>query len=109
MRGYLSGRPHAADIAAYAWQAAVWCVDCTGTAWRGMPTMLRLPVAAVEAILDESAARLGIDRMREGSFDSWDFPKVMFVSDIDGTEHCDNCGDCIGHDYGDCDASRDDD
>lgn len=94
--------PHAADVGAYMWQGAVWCIDCTGTAWCGLPLMF-MPVDVVEAILSERAMGLGIDRADERSFDGDDFPKVISVSNIGETEHCDNCEGCIGHYAPDCD------
>ena len=51
------------------------------------------PFVSVEVELDRYAERIGIDRMDETTFDSGDFPKVIFSSMLDGTETCGRCGD----------------
>jgi hypothetical protein len=45
-----------------------------------------------EGVLDRAAIKLGIDRTNEHSYDSGDFPKVIFYSDIEPNEQCDICG-----------------
>lgn len=49
----------------------------------------------VEDLLDSIAASLGIDREDERTFDSGDFPKVVFSTDDDGIE-CGQCGEAFG-------------
>lgn len=49
-----------------------------------------------ESLLDPAAADRNIDRMDEYSFDSADFPKVVFGSSVDEPEHCGGCGTEIG-------------
>lgn len=80
------------DIEAYTYNAALYCPDCVieeliargeaSPGARGMDT---------EDALDQIAGANGIDRMDERSFDSGDFPKVVFHSDIED-ETCDRCG-----------------
>lgn len=41
--------------------------------------------------LDEIAFAFGIDRQDEHSFDSWDFPKVIFASSVEDDEYCAVC------------------
>lgn len=50
------------------------------------------PYVSAETELDRYAERAGIDREDEYSFDSGDFPKVIFSTMLDGTEHCGRCG-----------------
>lgn len=97
----------AADVIAYTYKAATWCPDCMGNAIRVLhgalsPTMMALSTSEAEAILADAAQREGIDRMDESSYDSDDFPKVIFASQVEEREHCDNCGDCILHDLREC-------
>jgi hypothetical protein len=48
----------------------------------------------VEDLLDILAPLEGIsDREDEHTFDSDDFPKVIFASQVEDTETCDECGD----------------
>jgi hypothetical protein len=77
---------HATDIAGYAYRAEAYCPGCTLLALGLAPT------AYVEGALDDEAARLGIERHDEHSFDSGDFPKVIFADEI----HGDACGNCHG-------------
>lgn len=74
---------NATDVVAYTYQADVWhpsCVVGDYDPWRG-----------VEAELDAWADRAGIDREDETTFDSDDFPKVVFASDLTGDEMCPGC------------------
>lgn len=74
------------DIVGYTYQSEVWCPDCIADIWaRHMPDL------TTESILDVVAEKLGIDRMDEHSFDSGDFPKVIFSSQVEGYEYCCNC------------------
>lgn len=86
------------DVAGYTYKAATYCPACmiaalpTGEGqkfdgWKIDPSLYVSP----EDNLTELAAAFGIDRMDERSFDSDDFPKVIFV---DQTEDypCDICG-----------------
>jgi len=47
----------------------------------------------VETILTELAPTMGWDYADEYSYDSDDFPKVIFASQVEGPETCDQCGD----------------
>jgi hypothetical protein len=85
-------------IIGYTFNADVYCADCM----RDMAVMAvdsRLPLWAhhgsTEGVLDNWAATAGVDRGDEASFDSSQFPKVIFSSmhDCDG----DRCGRC--HQY----------
>lgn len=90
---------HATTIVAYTYNAETLCPRCVcgalnigepinrdGYAYRGV----------VEAGLNELAARTGIDRQDERTFDSGDFPKVVFADQIeDEHEFCDSCGEAL--------------
>lgn len=47
---------------------------------------------SVEANLNEVAAAFGIDRMNERTFNSDEFPKVIFADSIEDGECCSACG-----------------
>lgn len=50
---------------------------------------------SVEDNLNEIARAFQIDRMDERSFDSDEFPKVIFSSMVEGIEACGGCGEAI--------------
>ena len=88
-------RPHyrrVDDVAAYSYWAELYCPTCVIEAM--IATGLAAPAArdmAVEDALDQCADALAVDRGDEPSFDSHEFPKVVFLGDIDQD---DTCGDC---------------
>jgi hypothetical protein len=45
-----------------------------------------------EDLLDQCAGAMAIDREDEYSFDSGDFPKVIFASSVEDGECCGRCG-----------------
>ena len=86
-------------IVGYTFQADNYCSGCiidqlpTGPGqpydgWALVPGVF-MPV---EDNLDEIAYAFGIDRYDETSFDSEDFPKVIFSPQLEDTEHCGACG-----------------
>lgn len=80
------------EIAAYTYRAAVYCPACvaetmiaTGDASpaaRDMPT---------EDALDQCAQAAAIDRDDETSYDSDEFPKVVFLHQLADVATCDRC------------------
>lgn len=79
------------DIVSYTYRAEQLCPTCV------IEAMIRQGEASPgardmneEAALDQIAEANGIDRMNEYSFDSGDFPKVVFSSMVDA-ERCDDC------------------
>lgn len=84
---------HATDIVAYVYVAEILCPEDTKEAM--LATGLTAPAAqqmAVEPLLDQIAAYLQIDRQDEHTFDSHDFPKVVFLSDLFAEdETCSRC------------------
>lgn len=87
---------HATDIAGYVFRADTYCQGCIGDVVTSDPRYDGWKVApeirmSVEENLDEIAAAFGIDRQDEGSFDSDNFPKVIFASQLEGGEYCAAC------------------
>lgn len=102
-------------IVAYQLNAAEYCPNCVGmaailrmeSAWNDCPDLADHFGAfdnsgnltgSAERFLDGLAESVGIDREDEWSFDSGDFPKVVFASQMepydDGTPRiCDRCHD----------------
>jgi len=79
------------DIVGYTYQAANYCNDCIVYQ---MPKDSISPAAFdmnVEDVLNQLAAYLGVDRDDEWSFDSGDFPKVIFQSMVEDWETCAQC------------------
>lgn len=72
-------------IVGYTYNAETWCTDCMGRVFDPNG------VDITETILDEVAKRIGINRQDEYSFDSSEFPKVIFASSVDSDEYCDSC------------------
>lgn len=86
------------DIVGYAFQADTYCPDCIigqlptgeGQAFDGWALAAGVNMTT-EDNLSELAAAFQIDRMDERSYDSGDFPKVIFASSVEGEETCGNC------------------
>lgn len=85
-------------IAGYVYRAEILCPGCMlaslptgpGEAFDGWADC-SVPRMTAEDNLDELAAAFGFDRMDETTFDSDDFPKVIFGLDAEG-ETCGQCG-----------------
>lgn len=81
------------EIAAYTYRAEIYCPACvteamiaTGDAApaaRDMPT---------EHVLDQCADTNAIDRAHEASYDSDEFPKVVFLHQLPDGSTCNRCG-----------------
>jgi len=94
------------DIAGYTYNADTYCPDCIiaalptgdGQAFDGWATVapfdgwatIVLPMST-EDNLSEIAYAFQIDRMDERSYDSGDFPKVIFESSVED-DICTTCG-----------------
>jgi hypothetical protein len=85
-------------VVAYVFHAEILCPECTLKAlptdpgqefdgWRDATGRM-----TAEENLTELALAFGIDRADERSFDSDEFPKVVFSSDLGDGESCGNCG-----------------
>lgn len=90
---------HATDIVAYTFNADTyhpWCIldvlpTGPGEAYDGWALAEGFRMSTEDS-LSEIAAAFGIDRMDEGSFDSGDFPKVVFAYQVENDD--DVCGSC---------------
>jgi hypothetical protein len=88
---------HATDIVAYTYQAETLCPACTLYALN-VPVALRAEQSC-ESILETLAVARGIDIFNERTFDSGDFPKVVFADQLnccdehglDREQLCDGC------------------
>lgn len=87
---------HPTDIIGYTFKAANYCGDCIVEALHGVFDLS--PAARdmnAEDVLHQVAATVEIDRDDEHTFDSDEFPKVVFASSVECCEHCDDCGACL--------------
>ena len=74
-------------IDGYTFQAANYCPDCILSVVAGEP----IENVDAETGLDILATVRHIDRMDERSYDSGDFPKVIFSTQIEDVELCESC------------------
>lgn len=79
-------------IVAYSYQADIYCPTCI------VETMIGQGIASPaardmseEAVMDQCAGAMAIDRMDEATFDSGEFPKIVFVDELKTDEHCGSC------------------
>lgn len=90
---------HSFDIVAYMYQADLYCSGCIldqmvvdgyshAAAVVDSPGYFHM---STEQALNRVAAKLKVCREEEESFDSDDFPKVVFRDQLDGDEHCGRC------------------
>lgn len=88
-------------IVAYTYQAETLCPSCTLDALY-VPQSLRDEQSA-ESIIEMLAVARGIDYQHENTYDSSDFPKVVFADQVHAfeswepdyhweSERCDHCG-----------------
>lgn len=93
---------HAADVVGYDFKASRFCPDCIidvlptgdGEAFDGWALAAGAAPMSTEDNLGEIADAFGINRMDERSFDSSEFPKVIFRSSLSDEvdEFCEKCG-----------------
>lgn len=86
------GYTYAADT--YCWGECVIQALLTGDGERfdGWALAAGADPMSTEDNLTEIAMAFGIDRMDEYSFDSDEFPKVIFADSVDSDEVCAGCG-----------------
>lgn len=89
---------NATDIVAYTYQAETLCPRCVVARTVKTKTLRDYILnegadGEVERWLDSLAKMNGVDRQDEHSFDSGDFPKVVFADQIEDGETCHGCGD----------------
>ncbi len=78
------------DIVAYAFNADIYCPDCIIGAFNGNSDDYDS-----ETILGILASGLGIERYDEASFDSSEFPKVVFAHQVDDSDTCGSCSEAF--------------
>jgi hypothetical protein len=78
-------------IVGYTFNTENYCVDCTREMFT--PENLTIPAdASTEGVLEAASLARGINRLDESSYDSSEFPKVIFASQIESDEeYCGNC------------------
>jgi hypothetical protein len=84
------------NIVAYTFQAENVCPACIVE--KMIAAGLAAPAARdmrVEDVLDQIADANCIDRYDEKSYDSGEFPKVVFSSQVESDERCDSCGESV--------------
>ena len=90
---------HATDIVGYTYQADNHCPGCMRDMAQSMAEQAGLPRGTqwgnTEQILAEVAKGKGINQEDERSFDSGDFPKVIFGSMVEDDERCGSCGETL--------------
>lgn len=83
---------NACTIVGYTYRGAEWHQECM---IRTLVDLRELSPAAIdmkpEDVLNQHAAACAIDREDESSFDSDDFPKVIFADDVEPLDICDRC------------------
>jgi hypothetical protein len=90
---------HASEIIGYSFNGSTYCPDCIIEA---LPTGPGQPYdgwsladgvrMSVEDNLSQIAYAFQIERTDESSFDSHDFPKVIFNSQVETEDYCATCG-----------------
>lgn len=104
---------HATIIVGYTYRADNYCPPCIVEQLRaGGFTKIAPTSIGVDQELDNVAERFDIDRTDERSFDSGDFPKVIFGNQVHDGCHAangyepgqcaDRCGGCGEHLRGSC-------
>lgn len=85
---------HATDIVGYSYQADIHCPPCIVDIFRSQGRTKVAPTSiGVEAALNHAAQLEGVNREDERSFDSAEFPKVIFGSQVESSdERCGGCG-----------------
>lgn len=78
---------HAADIVAYTHTAEMLCPGCVASRFSPDGRM-----GNAEEVLDVAARKWGINRHDETTYDSGDFPKVVFADQLNEDECCGWCG-----------------
>jgi hypothetical protein len=82
------------DIVAYTYEAEILCPACLigRLVHEGKVPDVDDPA---ETVLDIHAAFEHVDRQDESTFDSDDFPKVVFASQVEDGESCGECEEAL--------------
>jgi hypothetical protein len=92
---------HSTDVVGYTYKADEYCPECiVFQVTRTLPAVTGPNIAAVERELTALALWRGIDRWAEITFDSGEFPKVIFRDQLnsgeESPEQCGHCGRILG-------------
>lgn len=79
-------------VVGYDFQAETLCPTCAVVKVAGEELA---DLGSAEMVLNFVAERIGLDREDEHSFDSGDFPKVIFDVQVEGDETCMECGEVL--------------
>lgn len=90
---------HATDIVAYTYRAKLYHARCIVAALIFDDELRIMNIDLTETILDNAAHVAGINRHDEYSFDSDEFPKVVFDSQLDIDSAHSTCGQCGDYMY----------
>lgn len=77
------------QVVAYIFQADLWCPVCVVGATGGGSGV------DAEGHLDRLASGRGVDRGDERTFDSDQFPKVVFGCQLEDGDRCGSCGEVL--------------
>jgi hypothetical protein len=81
-------------VVAYTYAADIICPACAILAFT--PGCFEpLPGVTAEQVLDAVAVNRGIDRTDEWTFDSDDFPKIVFADQVEPSERCGSCSEVL--------------
>lgn len=80
-------------IVGYTYNAETYCVDCAhGLARRSNPDPAPVESMSTEVEMNDWARVVKVDRHDESSYDSHDFPKVIFACTTADDDICGECG-----------------
>jgi hypothetical protein len=81
------------DIVAYTYKASIYCPSCVVDEIQTRGDIIGAYPAGfdTEAWLDSASDIVGIDRYNEWTFDSDNFPKIIFGDQIEEDEYCCRC------------------
>lgn len=81
------------DVVGYHYNGDALCTDCARreAARHTAANGVRVHSVSAEVELDEWARIAGIDRWDESTFDTDDFPKIVFASQANRSDVCGTC------------------
>lgn len=80
------------SVIGYTFNADNYCNGICVLQAMGVPVSEDANCMTIKSVLDSVATARGINRYDEYSYDSREFPKVIFSSQVEETEHCGGCG-----------------
>ena len=76
------------DIVGYSYRGETLCPGCTVRALTGHDAGSE----GHTAVIDRVASSMKIDNYRPGTYDSNEFPKVVFDDQLEDDDRCEECG-----------------